>query len=67
MVGLTSKIKPHELTQQSWKRRRRGPTWQTKPKTKKNQRIRCQIFWLTYQINKKPKEKTPNRDCKSKK
>jgi hypothetical protein len=35
MVGLTSKIKPHELTQQSWKRRRTGPTWQTKPKTKK--------------------------------
>jgi hypothetical protein len=35
MVDLTSKIKPHKLTQQSWKRRRRGPTWLTKPKTKK--------------------------------
>jgi hypothetical protein len=31
MVGLTSKIKPHKLTQQSWKRRRRGPKRQTKP------------------------------------
>jgi hypothetical protein len=35
MVGLTSKIKSHKLTQQSWKRGRRGPAWQTKPKTKK--------------------------------
>jgi hypothetical protein len=35
MAGLTSKIKPHKLTQQSWKRRRRGLAWQTKPKTKK--------------------------------
>jgi len=39
-----------------------------KTQNQKNQRIRCQIFWLTYQNNKKkPKEKTPNRDCKSKK
>jgi len=35
MVDLTRKIKPHKLTQQSWKRRRRGPIRLKKPKTKK--------------------------------
>jgi hypothetical protein len=69
MVGLTSKIKPHKLTQQSWKCRRRGPTrqtWQTKPKKKKKKKqcIRYQIFWLTYQNNKKKPIRKKNKEPK---